>query len=74
MRRQRGARRSKGQAGEKAGTAVAVSAQTETAVVEGRVTANGSSLLWSVMSAPLLKIAQERTTGGSYRGENRHAG
>lgn len=45
------------------GTAVAVSTEKETAVVEGRVTAKSVSLLWSVMSALLLKIAQERTTG-----------
>lgn len=42
---------------------MAVSAEKATALVEGRVTAKSVSLLWSVMSALLLKIAQERTTG-----------
>ena len=54
------------------GTAVAVSAHQKTALVEGRAAARSVSL-WSVMSALLLKIAQEKTTGGSYRGETRHA-
>lgn len=35
-----------------------------TAVVEGRVTVKSVSLLWSVMSALLLKIAQEEPQGG----------
>lgn len=43
----------------------------ETAVVEERVSAKSVSLLWPVMSALLLKIAPQRTTGGSYWGETR---
>lgn len=56
------------------GTAVAVSTQEETAVVEGRGAVKSVSLLWSVMSILLLKITRQRTTGGSYRGDTRQAG
>lgn len=37
-------------------------------MVEGRVTVKSVSLFWSVMSALLLKIAQEKTTGGGVTG------
>lgn len=45
-------------------TAVIVSARREPALVEGRVIVKNVSLLWSVMSAVLLKIAQEKNHRG----------
>lgn len=49
------------------GTAVAVATQKQTAAVEGWGHSRSVSFLGCVMSALLLKIAQHRTTGGSFR-------